>query len=103
MNPYIENLKQFLESQVPNYGYDDADSLLQMLYYYYTVANPVDNAEIRCRLKSHDRILNRLTIKEQDTLFNTTSGLCTAYERQAFLDGIHVGLRLFTELSDLPG
>ena len=44
MNRYIENLKSFLAEQTSNYTYDDAGSLLEMLYYYYTASNPVDNA-----------------------------------------------------------
>ena len=63
---YIENLKSFLAEQAPCFAYDDANSVLEMLYYYYTEANPVDNAVIRCQFKE--------------------------------LDGVQVGMRLFTEL-----
>lgn len=102
MNRYIENLKAHLAAQSPSYGYDDANSILEMLYYYYTVANPVDNAVIRCQFKQLNDILCRLPLSENEAIFSLTGDLCSAYERQAFLDGIHVGMQLFSELGKLP-
>lgn len=100
MNRYIENLKSFLAQRSPDYGYEDANSLLEMLYYYYTANNPVDNAQIRCQFRDLDEILSKLTLAENDKVFLLASQLCIAHERQAFLEGIHVGLRLFQELSE---
>jgi len=100
MNRYIENLKSFLAEQTPNFGYDDANSLLEMLYYYYTVANPVDNAVIRCQFKDLNDILCRLAINEQNAIFGIAGNLCVSHARQAFLEGIHVGARLAAELSN---
>ena len=102
MNRYIESLKSFLAEQTPCYGYDDADSILEMLYYYYTVANPVDNAVIRCQFKELNDILCHLPLSENEAVFSLTGDLCVAHERQAFLDGIHIGMRLFSELNKLP-
>ena len=102
MNRYIENLKSFLSKQAPNYLYDDANSLLEMLCYYYTISNPVNNAVIRCQFKELDDVLCRLSLPEIDAVFSLTCDLCVSHERQAFLDGIHVGMRLFSELNELP-
>lgn len=101
MNRYIENLKAFLAKQAPNFGYDDASSILEMLYYYYTLANPVDNAVIRCQLKELDDVLRKLPQEDMDAVFDLSSGLCAACERQAFIDGIQVGIRLYTELAEV--
>lgn len=103
MNRYIENLKAYLAEQSPNYGYDDANSILEMLYYYYTVANPVDNTVILCQFKELNSILRHLPYSENEAIFSLTGNLCAAHERQAFLDGIHVGIRLFSELNGSPG
>lgn len=102
MNRYIENLKSFLKEQAPCFGYDDANSILQMLYYYYTVANPIDNAVVRCQFKALNDVLRRLPAAENEAVFSITCDLCAAHERQAFLDGIQVGVRIFQELGDLP-
>ncbi|MBE6917711.1 MAG: hypothetical protein E7470_07435 [Ruminococcaceae bacterium] len=102
MNRYIENLKVFLAEQTPCYCYDDAHSLLEVLYYCYATANPVDNATIHFQFQKLNDILRRLTRKEIDSVFSVACDLCISHERQAFLDGIHVGMRLFSELYELP-
>lgn len=94
MNRYVESLKSFLAEQAPCFGYDDADSILEVLYYYYSDANPVDNAVIRCQFKELNDILCRLPLSENEAIFSLTGDLCAAHERQAFLDGIHVGMWL---------
>lgn len=101
MNPVIESLKARLREQNPNYGYTDARSLMDMLYFYYTEQNPVDNAVIRCQYRELDRVMDKLTWAENETVFRLTAELCASYEKQAFLDGMEVGLRLFVELQDL--
>lgn len=98
MNRYIENLKTFLAEQSTNYGYDDANSILEMLYYYYTEANPFDNAVIRCQFKELNDILGHLSIAENDAVFSLTCNLCMAHSRHAFLEGVQTGMRLFEEL-----
>ena len=103
MNRYIDKLKAFLAEQAPCFGYDDASSLLEMLYYYYTTANPVDNAVIRCQFKELDDILSRLSTEDNSAVTALACDLCAAYDRQAFLDGVHVGMRLLAELHELPG
>lgn len=98
MNRYIQKLKSFLDEQAPCFGYDDAQSILEMLYYYYTTANPVDSGVIRCQFRELNAVLEQLPFQEEDAVFTLVCDLCTAHERKAFLDGILVGMRLFTEL-----
>ena len=69
MNRYIESLKSFLAEQSPCYSYDDADSLLEVLYYCYASTNPVDNAVIHFQFKELNDVLCRLTRKEIDSVF----------------------------------
>lgn len=98
MNPYIERLESFLEEQSPNFGYTDANSILDMLFYYYTDANPVDSAVIRCQFKDLDNVLSKLSWADSEQVFSLTVSLCTSHAQQAFTEGVHIGMRLFTEL-----
>ncbi len=100
MNKYIDSLKTFLEEQTPNFTCTDANSILEMLYYFYAEANPVDSAVIRCQFKELDAVLSKLSWNECERVFSLAVGLCVSYTQQAFLDGVHVGMRLFTELQD---
>ena len=101
MNRYIQNLKSFLSEQHPSFGYDDANSILEMLYYYYTQENPIDSALIRYRVKELNDCIPHMTNKEADAVFTVTMGLCSDYERLAFFEGVQVGMRLIDELSAL--
>ena len=100
MNRYIENLKSFLAEQSPCFGYDDANSILEMLYYYYTDANPIDNAVIRCQFSDLDSVLSKLPLKDCDRVFSLATNLCVSHVRQAFLEGVTTGMRLFTDLQN---
>jgi len=100
MNSYVEKLKSYLLEQTPDYGYSDASSLLEMLYYYYTTANPINSESIRDHFKGLDHILTPLSWEENNAVFDLTCTLCAEHERRAFLEGIHVGVRLITELSE---
>ena len=98
MNRYIEKLNLFLAEQTPCFGYDDANSILEMLYYFYTDSNPVDNAVIRCQFKDLDNVLSNLSWADCEQVFSLSVDLCISHARQAFLEGVHVGMRLYTEL-----
>ena len=99
MRKYIEKLNEFLSEQHPNFPHD-VDSLLGVLYYYYTEDNPIDNALIRCQFKELDDCLKSLSWEQHEMVFATICNLCSSFERQAFLNGIPVGVRLYQELSD---
>ncbi len=100
MNRYIEKLKAFLSEQPLRCGDTDAKSILEMLYYYYSEDNPIDSAVIRCRFNELDHILYHLSLSDNNAVFYLTCKLCSAYEQQAFLEGIQVGMRLFRELGE---
>ena len=98
MNRYIEKLKSFLAEQSPNFGYDDANSVLEMLYYYYSDTNPVDSGVIRCQFQALDSVLSKLSWSESERVFSLAVELCVSHARLAFTEGVQIGMRLFTEL-----
>ena len=101
MNPYIDQLKKYLAEREPDYGVSDVHSLLEMLWDFYTEFNPVDNERIREKTRELGAIFESLPLKEGDQLFYMLSDLCLEVERAAFLNGIHVGVRLAEELSQI--
>lgn len=100
MNRYIENLKSFLAEQSPNFGYTDAKSLLDALYYYYTEANPIDSTVIRCQFRELDNALSALSWADCNRVFSLAVDLCISHSRQSFCAGVQIGMRLFTELQN---
>lgn len=102
MNRYIEKLKSFLLEQTPKFAYDDARSILDMLYFYYMDSNSVDSAVIRCKFCELDKVLSKLSLADCDRVFLLTVELCVSHARHAFSEGVQVGMRLFTELQTEP-
>ena len=100
MNPYIARLKKYLADKTPDYGYTDARSLLEMLYYYYSHDNPTDNGVIRCQLHEVGRYLAKLPVEDGDKVFDVITDLINAYEKEAFLQGLQTGARLSMELEE---
>ena len=100
MDLCIEKLKAFLKEQSAGFPFTDCQSLLEMLFYYYSDEHPIDNAVIHCAFQQVDTILHRLSLRENDELFRVIMSLCSAYEKEAFLSGIRVGAKLIMETSD---
>ena len=98
MNRYIKNLKSFLSEQPPNFGYADANSILDMLFYYYIDANQIDNAVIRCQFRDLDITLSDLSWENNEKVFSLAVDLCISHAKKAFTEGVLIGMQLFTEL-----
>lgn len=99
MNPYIQYLQEYLKEKHIEYGYSDAKNLLEKLYYAYTLSNPIDNEKIRYQFDNLDKILSRLTLRDNNQIFEITSELCEEHSHLAFLAGIHAGFLLNMELT----
>ena len=100
MNHYIDNLKSFLSDQSPKFPFDDANSVLEVLCYHYCASNSADNALIRYQFKELNDVLSKLTLPENDAVFGLTCDLCTSHMKQAFMDGVCIGVHLFNELEN---
>ena len=100
MNPYIEKLKAYLSNRPTSCRWEDGNSILELLCYIYTVQNPIHNSVILYQFRELNRIEENLTWEERERLSELVCQLCTEHMRKAFLEGLQVGFRLFTELSE---
>ena len=100
MKCYEEQIRKYLEFQETNYGSPDIHSLLEMLCRCYLELNPVSGESIREGLGELRRVLEKLPPEEGDALFAAICHLCGETERHAFREGLHLGLRLFAEISE---
>lgn len=98
MHPYFERLRQELERNPPNYGYPEAESLLEMLYMWYVEWNPINSEQIRKDFFSLEPYWQGCTQRQMDEAFDIVSRLCAQHEQLAFLEGLRVGARLVLEL-----
>ena len=95
MNPYIEKLEQQIADNPPNFG--DADSVLGLLYECFNENNPYDNGQIKADFEELYRQMNGMPLREMDKIVYPVCKLCRDHERSGFVEGVKVGIRLYSE------
>ena len=95
MNPYIEKLEQQIADNPPNFG--DADSVLGLLYECFNENNPYDNEQIKADFEMLYRRMNGMPLREMDQIVYPVCRLCRDHERSGFVEGVKVGIRLYSE------
>lgn len=98
MHPYVERFREELEKNPPNYGYQNANSLLEMLYMWYAEWNPINSAQIRQDYFMLADCFSTGTEEKLDHALDIVTRLCQQHEQLAFLEGVRVGFRLGQEL-----
>ena len=98
MNNYIEQLKKELSEYESWSGLDKSVSVLDLLWENYQQSNPIDDGLIQQREAAIAPIFYELSITASDALSGLIVDLCTAYQRAALLEGIHIGVELAESL-----
>ena len=98
MKEYFEMLKQRGADNPSNYG--DADSVLGLLYECHNESNPYDNEQIKADFEELYRQMNGMPLREMDKIVYPVCKLCRDHERSGFVEGIKIGVRLRTELTE---
>jgi len=98
MHPYIERLQEEFEKNPPNYGYQYANSLLEMLYMWYVEWNPINSEQIRRDFFVLEAFFSSGREEKLDSALDVVTRLCKQHEQLAFLEGLRVGFRLAKEL-----
>lgn len=77
-------------------------SLLEMIYHAYTELNSAETPEFKAIVNPLDQTLRSLvdSDEEADEYMSIVFELCTAYERQSYIEGMKVGVRLMMELME---
>lgn len=95
----FEDLKLFLNEQQPDYGNGDVHSLMDFLYWQYAAYNSTETAQIRESLEQLYQQIQHLTFQQQNAITDLLTELCIQYEKSAFQEGFHLGVRLMMELT----
>lgn len=98
MKEYFEMLKQRGADNPSNYG--DADSVLGLLYECFNENNSYDNEQIKADFEELYRQMNGMSLREMDKIVYPVCKLCRDHERSGFVEGIKIGVRLRTELTE---
>ena len=98
MNPYIAELKRWLEENPPSFG--DGDSILTMLYESYSDSNRMDDDQIKTDFRELYQAMNGMPLREMDRIIDSVCALCRDHERAGFVEGVKVGILLTVELTE---
>ena len=97
-----KNIAQLLREQVKDrtfdYGDMGVDSIMDFLYISYSEISGSDPEDITQGVADLDRFLDGMSFEESTEVFTNACGLCLAYEKRAFLDGLHLGAQLMLDL-----
>ena len=98
MNQIINHLKTYIESHPFDSGDSDCEAVLDQLYQAYAESHESDPPEISEGFKELEEFLCSFPLEDNNAVFNLCCRLCSAYERKAFIDGVHYGAHLMLEL-----
>ena len=96
MAEYIQALETYVASRKLNLG--DGDSVLSLLYEAYGDSNRMYDDQIKADFAELYQALNGMPLQEMDWIINPVCALCRDHERNGFIHGVQVGIRLAQEV-----
>ena len=98
MKDIARRLNAYIESHPLDLGDSDCETVLEQLYQAYAETHESDPAEISDGFKELEEFLHTLPLEDNNAVFNLCCRLCSAYEHNAFIDGLQYGARLILDL-----
>ena len=99
MEEYLRVLESYVASCKLNLG--DGKSILSLLYEAYGDINPMYDDQIKADFAELYQELNGTPLREMDWIVNPVCALCRDHERNGFMHGIQVGVRLAQEIQNV--
>ena len=96
MEEYLRALENHVASHKLNLG--DGESVLSLLYEAYGDINPMYDDQIKADFAELYQALNGMPLREMDWIIDPVCALCRDHERNGFVHGIQVGIRLVQEV-----
>ena len=96
MEEYIRALETYVESRKLNL--EDGETVLSLLYEAYSDNNRMYDDPIRADFAELYQALNGMPLQEMDWIINPVCALCRDHERNGFVHGVQVGIRLAREI-----
>ena len=98
MEPYMKLFLKQLEAYKSKCSGDIPIPLPELLWLCYTENDPVDDGRVKAVEQKLEPVFDALPFAVSNDVFMILYELVDTYRRAAFLDGIHMGLRLAKEL-----
>ena len=92
---YFRAPETYVASHELNLG--DGGSVLSLLYEAYSDENRIEDEQIKADFRELYQALHDMPLREMDWIINPVCALCRDYERNGFIHGVRVGVRLAQE------
>ena len=95
---FFRKLQQRIYAESPDFGDEDASTVLELLYNAYGELNNFDSLAAKELFHDLYAQMNHKTLAEIDEVINPVCALCREYEKAGFTEGVKIGIRLRDEL-----
>ena len=99
MEEYLRVVENYVASCKLNLG--DGESVLSLRYEAYGDINRMYDDQIKADFAELYQALNGMPLQEMDWIVNPVCALCRDHERNGFMHGIQVGVRLAQEIQNV--
>ena len=96
---YLRKLSAYIAEHPPALHSEDADSILDALFWVYSEAACADSQAVRQHNENLNRMLNGLPAERVNTIIDTVNDLCWEHARLGFINGFRLGMRLEQEIA----
>lgn len=97
-NDFFRKLRECVYAESPDFGDEDASTVLDLLYNTYGELNNFDSQGAIELFHNIYEQLNHKPLREVDEIMDPVCALCREYERGGFTEGVKIGIRLRDEL-----
>ena len=99
MEEFLRKLSAYIAKHPPALHSEDADTILDALFWVYSEAACADGQAVLQYNENLYRLLNGLPAERVNTIIDTVNDLCWEHDRQGFIYGFKIGMRLEREIS----
>lgn len=95
---FFRKLQERVYAESPDFGDEDASTVLELLYSAFAELNNFDSQEAKELFHNIYEQLNHKPLREIDEIMDPVCTLCREYEKAGFTEGVKIGIRLRDEL-----
>ena len=99
MKEYLQRLSAYIVEHPPVLHSEDADTILDALFWVYSETASADSQEIQQYNDNLNQLLQDMPAERVTTIIDTVNDLCWEHDRQGFINGFKLGMRLEQEIS----
>ena len=99
MEEFLRKLSAYIAEHPPVLHSKNTDTILDALFWAYSEAACADGQAIQQYNENLNRLLNGLPAERVNTIIDTVNDLCWEHDRQGFINGFRIGMRLEQEIA----